>query len=152
MIEKLKCYPIYNENGQTDENCTTKVIEFPIKAPEGKTKYDVGAIEQLELYKLSMLNWTDHNTSITVHVKNEEWDDVAQWLYENFEYVVGITFLPLMNETYPLLPYESISKEEYEKRLKNIKPIDYKLLAELDDDEQHEIIDKECANGVCPVR
>lgn len=152
MIEKLKCYPIYNENGQTDENCTTKVIEFPIKAPEGKTKYDVGAIEQLELYKLSMLNWTDHNTSITVHVKDEEWDDVAQWLYENFEYVVGITFLPLMNETYPLLPYESISKEEYEKRLKNIKPIDYKLLAELDDDEQHEIIDKECANGVCPVR
>jgi len=152
MIEKLKCYPIYNENGQTDENCTTKVIEFPIKAPDGKTKYDVSAIEQLELYKLSMLNWTDHNTSITVHVKDEEWDDVATWLYENFEYVVGITFLPLMDETYPLLPYESTTKEDYEERLKNIKPIDYELLAELDDDEEHEIIDKECANGVCPVR
>jgi ribonucleoside-diphosphate reductase alpha chain len=152
MIEELKCYPIYNENGQTDENCTTKVIEFPIKAPEGKTKYDVGAIEQLELYKLSMLNWTDHNTSITVHVKDEEWDAVADWLYENFEYVVGITFLPLMEETYPLLPYESTTKEDYEERLKNIKPIDYELLAELDDDEEHEIIDKECANGVCPVR
>ncbi|EKQ56780.1 MULTISPECIES: ribonucleoside-triphosphate reductase, adenosylcobalamin-dependent [unclassified Clostridium] len=152
MIEKLKCYPIFNENGQNDENCTTKVIEFPIKAPEGKTKYDVGAIEQLELYKLSMMNWTDHNTSITVHVKDDEWDDVADWLYNNFDYVVGITFLPLMDETYPLLPYESISREEYEKRLKNIKPIDYELLAELDDDEEHEIIDKECANGVCPVR
>ena len=152
MIEKLKCYPIYNENGQTDENCTTKVIEFPIKSPDGKTKYDVGAIEQLELYKISMLNWTDHNTSITVHVKDEEWNDVADWLYENFEYVVGITFLPLMDETYPLLPYESTTKEDYEERLKNIRPIDYELLAELDDDEEHEIIDKECANGVCPVR
>ncbi len=152
MIEKLKCYPIYNENGQTDDNCTTKVIEFPIKAPAGKTKYDVGAIEQLELYKLSMINWTDHNTSITVHVKEDEWDDVAKWLYENFEYVVGITFLPLMDETYPLLPYESTTKEDYEERIKNIKPIDYELLAELDDDEEHEIIDKECANGVCPVR
>ncbi|WP_297430346.1 ribonucleoside-triphosphate reductase, adenosylcobalamin-dependent [Clostridium sp.] len=152
MIETLKCYPIFNENGQNDENCTTKVIEFPIKAPEGKTKYDVGAIEQLELYKLSMMNWTDHNTSITVHVKDDEWDIVADWLYNNFDYVVGITFLPLMDETYPLLPYESISREEYEKRLKNIKPIDYELLAELDDDEEHEIIDKECANGVCPVR
>jgi ribonucleoside-diphosphate reductase alpha chain len=152
MIEQLQCYPIYNENGQTDENCTTKVIEFPVKAPNGKTKYDVGAIEQLELYKLSMINWTDHNTSITVHVKDEEWDAVADWLYENFEYVVGITFLPLMDETYPLLPYESISKEEYEKRLETVKPIDYKLLAELDDDEEHEIIDKECANGVCPIR
>jgi adenosylcobalamin-dependent ribonucleoside-triphosphate reductase len=152
MIEKLNCYPIYNENGQTDDNCTTKVIEFPIMAPEGKTKYDVGAIEQLELYKLSMLNWTDHNTSITVHVKDNEWDEVANWLYENFEYVVGITFLPLMDETYPLLPYESTTKEDYEERIKNIKPIDYKLLAELDDDEEHEIIDKECANGVCPIR
>jgi ribonucleoside-diphosphate reductase alpha chain len=152
MIEKLKCYPIYNENGQTDENCSTKVIEFPIKAPEGKTKYDVGAIEQLELYKLSMINWTDHNTSITVHVRDEEWDEVANWLYDNFEYTVGITFLPLMDETYPLLPYESTTKEDYEERLKNIKPIDYELLAELDDDEEHEIIDKECANGVCPVR
>jgi ribonucleoside-diphosphate reductase alpha chain len=152
MIEKLKCYPIYNENGQTDENCTTKVIEFPIKAPEGRTKYDVGAIEQLELYKLSMLNWTDHNTSITVHVREEEWEAVANWLYENFEYVVGITFLPLMDETYPLLPYESTTKEDYEERIKNVKPIDYELLAELDDDEEHEIIDKECANGVCPVR
>lgn len=152
MIEKLKCYPIYNENGQTDDNCTTKVIEFPIKAPAGKTKYDVGAIEQLELYKLSMINWADHNTSITVHVKDDEWDDVAKWLYENFEYVVGITFLPLTDETYPLLPYESTTKEDYEERIKNIKPIDYELLAELDDDEEHEIIDKECANGVCPVR
>ena len=152
MIEKLKCYPTYNENGQTDENCTTKVIEFPIKAPEGKTKYDVGAIEQLALYKMSMLNWTDHNTSITVHVKDEEWNDVAEWLYANFEYVVGITFLPLMDETYPLLPYESITKEDYEERMKNLKPIDYDLLAELDDDEEHEIIDKECANGVCPIR
>lgn len=152
MIEELKCYPIYNENGQTDENCTTKVIEFPIKAPEGRTKYDVGAIEQLELYKLSMINWTDHNTSITVHVREEEWEAVANWLYENFEYVVGITFLPLMDETYPLLPYESTTREDYEERIKNIKPIDYELLAELDDDEEHEIIDKECANGVCPVR
>lgn len=152
MVEKLKCYPIYNENGQTDENCTTKVIEFPIKSPKGKTKYDVNAIEQLELYKMSMLNWSDHNTSITVHVKDEEWNDVAEWLYENFDYVVGITFLPLMDETYPLLPYESITKEDYEERLKTVKPIDYELLSELDDDEEYEIIDKECANGACPIR
>lgn len=152
MIEALNCYPVYNENGQTDENCTTKVIEFPIKAPTGKTKYDVGAIEQLELYKLSMVNWTDHNTSITVHVKDDEWDAVANWLYENFDCVVGITFLPLMDETYPLLPYEAITESEYERRIENIKPIDYELLAKLDDDEEHEIIDSECANGVCPVR
>lgn len=152
MIEKLGCYPVFNENGQNDENCTTKVIEFPVKAPEGRTKYDVSAIEQLELYKLSMINWTDHNTSITVHVRDEEWDDVAKWLYENFNYVVGITFLPLLDETYPLLPYEAISREEYERRIREIKPLDYDLLAEFDDDEEHEILEKECAGGACPIR
>lgn len=152
LIEAQGSYPIYNENGQTDENATVKVIEFPVKAPEGKTKYDVGAIEQLELYKLSMVNWTDHNTSITVHVREEEWDDVSRWLYDNFDYVVGITFLPLMEETYPLLPFEKTTKEDYEQRVKHIKPLDYELLARLDDDQEHEIIDKECASGVCPIR
>ncbi|MDF2820238.1 MAG: ribonucleoside-triphosphate reductase, adenosylcobalamin-dependent [Clostridiales bacterium] len=152
MIEKQKSYPIYNEIGQTEDNCTIKVIEFPIKAPEGKTKYEVGAIEQLELYKLSMINWTDHNTSITVHVKDDEWESIAHWVYDNFEYVVGITFLPLYEETYPLLPYECTTKEDYEERMKHVKPIDYELLEKLDDDNDHLIIDKECASGICPIR
>ncbi len=152
MIASQGSYPIYNENGQTDENCSIKVIEFPIKAPEGRTKYDVSAIEQLELYKMSMKNWSDHNTSITVHVREQEWEEVAHWVYDNFEYVVGITFLPLMEETYPLLPYECTTKEDYEQRVQSIKPIDYELLARFDDDNTHDIIDQECATGACPIR
>jgi len=152
MVEKLGCYPIYNEVGQTDEDCTIKVIEFPVKASEGKTKFDVGAIEQLELYKLSMKHWTDHNTSITVHVRDHEWDEVAQWVYDNFDDIVGITFLPLSEETYPLLPFERTTKEDYEERLQKIKPFDYELLAKLENDDIHDIIDKECETGACPIR
>lgn len=152
LIAQQGSYRIYNENGQTDEDCTIKVIEFPIKAPEGRTKYDVGAIEQLELYKLSMLHWSDHNTSITVHVRDNEWDEVAQWVYDNFNYVVGITFLPLLEETYPLLPYECTTKEDYEERMKLVKPIDYDLLAQMDDIGESEILDKECESGACPIR
>jgi ribonucleoside-triphosphate reductase (thioredoxin) len=152
MIEKQGSYPIYDENGPAGEVSSVKVIEFPIKAPQGRTKYDVGAIEQLELYKLSMLHWSDHNTSITVHVREHEWDEVARWLYDNFEYTVGITFLPLMEETYPLLPYECTTKEDYEERMKQVKDIDYELLAELDDSEEREINDKECETGACPIR
>ena len=152
MIAEQGSYPIYNEIGQTDDNCTIKVIEFPVKAPKGKTKYDIGAIEQLELYKLSMENWSDHNTSITVHVREHEWDDVANWVYENFDKVVGITFLPLMEETYPLLPFETTTKEDYEERMRNVKPIDLDLLAKYDDSDEREIIDKECETGICPVR
>lgn len=152
MIAEQGSYPIYNEIGQTDENCTIKVIEFPVKAPEGRTKYDVSAIEQLELYKMSMINWTDHNTSITVHVREEEWDAVGQWVYENFDYVVGVTFLPLLEESYPLLPYECTTKEDYEERIKSIKPIDYDLLASFDSNDEYELIDNDCASGVCPIR
>lgn len=152
MIARQGSYPIYNENGQSDEDCTVKVIEFPIKAPKGRTKYDVGAIEQLELYKLTMLHWSDHNSSITVHVRENEWDEVAGWIYDNFDSVVGITFLPLMEETYPLLPYECTTREDYEKRMEQVVPIDYELLARLDDAEEREILDKDCTTGVCPVR
>ncbi len=152
LIEQQGSYPIYNEVGQSDEDCSIKVIEFPIKAPKGRTKYDVGAIEQLELYKLSMLRWSDHNSSITVHVRDHEWEEVARWVYDNFDYVVGITFLPLMEETYPLLPYECTTKEDYDKRIQQVKPIDYNLLAQLDDEDEHDIIDNECSTGACPIR
>ncbi len=152
MIAQQGCYPVHNEVGQSDEDCSIKVIEFPIKAPEGRTKYEVGAIEQLELYKLTMLYWSDHNSSITVHVRENEWEDVIQWIYRNFEYVVGITFLPLLEETYPLLPYECTTKEDYENRVGQIKPIDYGLLAKLEDSEEREILDEECAVGACPIR
>lgn len=152
MIAAQGSYPIYNEVGQSDEDCTIKVIEFPMRAPEGKTKYEARAIEQLELYKLTMEAWTDHNTSITVHVREDEWEDVAKWMYDNFEYMVGVTFLPLFEETYPLLPFECTSKEDYEERMKQVKPIDYDLLKKLENDETQELIDNDCEGGACPIR
>lgn len=152
MIEERNCYPIFPEVGQSEEDCTVKVLEFPVQAPKGRTKYDVSAIEQLELYLITMHNWTDHNTSITVHVREQEWEAVAEWIYQNFEALVGLTLLPLSEETYPLLPYEAITKEEYNQRVANIKPLDYELLEKLDDAQDWEIIDRECENGACPVR
>ena len=147
-------YPCFNEVGQTDENCTTKVVEFPVKAPMGKTKYDVSALEQLELYKITMENWTDHNTSITVHVRENEWEEVSEWLYENFDSCIGITFLPLFEETYPLLPYEGITEEEYEERIKNIKGIDLEVLRKIEekDYEEQDILEAGCESGICPIR
>ncbi|SHO49453.1 ribonucleoside-triphosphate reductase, adenosylcobalamin-dependent [Anaerocolumna xylanovorans] len=152
MIEQQGCYPVYNEVGQSDENCTVKVIEFPVKSPAGKTKYQVSALEQLNLYKLTMEAWTDHNTSITVHVRENEWEDVAEWLSENFDKAVGITFLPLMEETYPLLPYESTTKEDYEERIRLSRPVDYTLLNKLENEGDNELLDEDCESGACPVR
>jgi ribonucleoside-diphosphate reductase alpha chain/ribonucleoside-triphosphate reductase len=109
------------EVGQTLENCTTKVIEFPCKAPAGKTKFDVTAIEQLENYKRMMDNFVDHNVSITVSVKEHEWDDVEEWVWNHWDEVVALSFLPLNDAFYELAPYEKITKEEYEERSSKMK-------------------------------
>ncbi|HBF2930471.1 ribonucleoside-triphosphate reductase, adenosylcobalamin-dependent [Clostridioides difficile] len=149
-IEKDNSFPIFDEIGSPN----IKVIEIPVKSYAGKTKYNVSALEQLELYKLTMENWTDHNTSITVHVREEEWENVSKWVYENFNSIVGITFLPLAEETYPLMPFEKISEDEYYRRLKDIKPInnDYLRLLESDSFEEQDIYESACTSGACPIR
>lgn len=146
-------YPVFPEVGQDWNSCVTKVVEFPIKAPEGRTKYDVSAIEQLENYKLFMENYVDHNCSITVSVRNDEWDDVEEWVWNNWDDLVAVSFLPLDDSFYELLPYEAITKEDYQKRVDEMKPFIPSLI------QKYEIIESEldigtdgCEGGVCPVR
>lgn len=152
VCEKLE-YPVLPENGQDAETCTVKVIEFPQKAPVSRTKYEVSAIEQLETYRRFMKNYVDHNASITVTVKNHEWDEVENWLYENWDDVVAVSFLALDDNFYPLLPYESITVEEYNRRVAAMRPFIPSMLAEFEKSE-FEVRDLEsgCENGVCPIR
>ncbi len=153
-------YPVFPEVGSTEENATTKVVEFALKSPlgsKGKTKQNVSAIEQLENYKMSMTYFTDHNTSITVSVRESEWDDVEEWMYNNWDGIVGISFLPLEDAVYPLMPYEAISKEEYERRINEveIRTFDSDMLRKYEGEELEEedlMDDPACASGVCPIR
>lgn len=152
VCEKLE-YPVLPENGQDAETCTVKVIEFPQKSPVSRTKYEVSALEQLETYRRFMKNYVDHNASITVTVKNHEWDEVENWLYENWDDVVAVSFLALDDNFYPLLPYESITEEEYNRRVAAMRPFIPSMLAEFEKSE-FEVRDLEsgCENGVCPIR
>ena len=146
-------YPVFPEVGQTRENATTKVIEFPVQAPEGLTKRDVSAIEQLEIYKLFMDNYIDHNCSITVHVRDDEWSLVEDWVWEKWDEIVALSFLPLDDSFYDLLPFEEISKEEYDRRAAAMKPFIPSLLSKYEKQEQEfDIGDDGCEGGVCPVR
>lgn len=150
-------YPVFPEVGSDKDNPHTKVVEFPCKAPmgkRGKTKYNVTAVDQLENYKRTMKYYTDHNTSITVSVRDDEWADVENWLVDNWNYVVGISFLPLVDAVYPLMPYEAISKEEYEVRASKSKKIDAAILRKYENKELLEDLleDSECASGACPIR
>ncbi|MDY4694406.1 MAG: ribonucleoside-triphosphate reductase, adenosylcobalamin-dependent, partial [Blautia sp.] len=115
-------YPIFPEVGQDPENPVTKVVEFPVKAPEGTVKGDVSAIQQLENYKMFMKYYVDHNCSITVHVRDNEWDDVEEWVWQNWDDIVALSFLSYDDNFYELVPYEAITKEEYEKRKAAMRP------------------------------
>ena len=146
-------YPVYPEVGQNMEDCITKVVEFPVKAPDGRTKYDVSAIEQLEDYKMFMENYVDHNVSITVHVREHEWTLVEEWLWENWDEVVAVTFLALDDNFYELLPYESISEEEYKEKVEVLAPFRPSLISKYEKEEVlFDIGDDGCENGVCPIR
>lgn len=146
-------YPVLPEVGQSVENCTTKVVEFPVKAPEGKTKYDVTALEQLENYKMFMENYVEHNCSITVHVRDHEWEEVENWVWDNWDSVVAVSFLPLDDSFYELLPYEAIEKEEYEKRVNEMKPFIPSLISKYEKEETElDIGNDGCESGICPVR
>ncbi len=146
-------YPVFPEVGQELETCSTKVVEFPVKAPEGRTKYDVSAIEQLENYKLFMENYVDHNCSITVHVRNHEWEAVEEWVWKHWDEVMAVSFLSLDDSFYELLPYESIDEEEYNKRLNNMKAFRPSLISKYEKEEiVFDIGTDGCESGACPVR
>jgi ribonucleoside-diphosphate reductase alpha chain/ribonucleoside-triphosphate reductase len=146
-------YPVYPEVGQSKTNATVKVVEFPVKAPEGKIKRDVSAIEQLEIYKMFMEHYVDHNCSITVHVREDEWEAVEQWVWDNWDDVVGITFLSLDDSFYDLLPFEEITRQEYEQRQAAMKPFIPSLIAKYEREEvAYDIGNDGCEGGVCPVR
>ena len=152
VCEELE-YPVYYEDGETKENNNTKVIEFPVKAPQGKTKYDVSAIEQLEIYKMFQEYYVQHNTSITVHVRDYEWDDVEQWIWDNWDSVIGVSFISLNDSFYPLMPYETITEEEYNKRIKEMNLFIPSLLSKYEKEEvEIDIGNEGCESGVCPIR
>lgn len=146
-------YPVFPEVGQDPITCATKVVEFPVKAPEGRHKAHVSAIEQLEIYKMFMENYVDHNCSITVHVRDEEWADVEQWVWDNWDCAVALSFLSYNDNFYELMPYEAISKEEYERRRAEMASFTPSLISKYEKEEvQYDIGDDGCESGVCPVR
>jgi ribonucleoside-diphosphate reductase alpha chain len=131
--------PAHPEVGQKKKNATTWVVEFPIKSPEDCiTRKDVTALEQLHHYKNLQHNWCEHNASMTVYVREDEWFEVGNWVYQNWDIINGVSFLPYDGGHYELAPYEEIDHRTYERLIKKLPRIDYKQLSkyELEDNTQ----------------
>ncbi len=145
--------PYHPEVGQIEEEASTFVLEFPVKSPEGAiTKDDVSAIDQLEHWKLVKEHFTEHNPSVTISVGDDEWIEVASWVYKNWEIVGGLSFLPRSNHVYRLAPYEAITKERYEEMAAKFQHIDYgKLYAYERTDETELKKELACVSGACEI-
>jgi ribonucleoside-triphosphate reductase len=93
----------------------TTVFYFPVKAPEGSvTRNDMTAIEQLELWKTYQLHWCEHKPSVTITVREKEWPEVGGWVYNNFDLISGVSFLPHSDHVYKQAPYDECDTERYE--------------------------------------
>lgn len=112
------------------ENVT--VFSFPIKAPDNcLTKEDLNAITHLTLWQTYYENWCEHNPSVTISVRENEWIEVSSWVYKNFNQICGISFLPYSDFVYKQAPFQECSREDYEALLlKMPKNVNWSKLSE----------------------
>lgn len=130
----------------------TDVFYFPMKSPETSILRDnLSAIKQLELYLFYKEFWCEHNPSITVYVQENEWIDVAAWVYKHFDEIGGVAFLPHTEHIYRQAPYQEITKEEYEKWSEKLpKNVDWSRLLE-NEDGTIGTQELACTAGVCEL-
>ena len=108
----------------------TTVFSFPVKAPAGAVvTEDLTAIEQLETWLMFQRHWCEHKPSVTINVRKDEWFEVGAFVYEHFDEMSGVSFLPYNEHTYQQAPYQEIGKKEYEELAKLMpEKIDWNLL------------------------
>ena len=131
LCKMMKQNGFPNEPDVTKPNHTT-VFSFPTKSPKGAIcRTDMTAIEQLELWSTYQEHWCEHKPSITVTVKENEWPEVGSWVWNNFDDISGISFLPFSDHTYRQAPYQDCTKSEYDEMVKLIpENVDWSKLSE----------------------
>jgi ribonucleoside-triphosphate reductase len=134
-------------------NSSNLVFSFPTKSPDGCiTRTERTAIEALEHYLLFKRHWCEHNPSITVYVKEDEWMEVGAWVYKNMDDIGGVSFLPHNDHVYKQAPYQDITKEEYEKLQAAMPTIDWDEFDNYEEEDNttasHELA---CMSGQCEL-
>lgn len=146
-------WPHHPENGYTESTAKTFVLDFPVKSPAASVfKNSLSAIEQLEYWKMFKTHYTEHNPSITVSVGETEWDSASQWIYENWDIVGGLSFLPRDNHKYNLAPYEEITENEYRQAVTELPKIDFSnILLYEKEDQTSGAKELACTGGICEL-
>jgi ribonucleoside-diphosphate reductase alpha chain len=138
----------------------TAVISIPQKAPSGSILRTESAFDLLERVKKVATEWVvpghrkgsnTHNVSATISLKDNEWDDAGEWMWENREYYNGLSVLPYDGGNYIQAPFEDISASKYSEMLKSLEEIELTNIVE-NDDETDLAGELACAGGSCEIK
>lgn len=166
-VEVSTVEPLYKYLGEYAEewikpkrdSATTAIFSVPLENPEDGAFRNETALEALERIKYVQNNWIDaghnvglnkHNVSATVSVRDEEWDEVREWLWENKEDYTGLTLFPYWGGTHPDAPNIEIDKETYDRMASSFPDLDLSKIIEEEDltDLAGELA---CAGGACEI-
>ena len=153
LTEFMKDKGIPNEPDVMNPDHTT-VFSFPMRANKSAVfRTSMSAIEQLEIWKVYAEHWCEHKPSVTVSVKEQEWMNVGNWCWDNFNHLSGVSFLPFSDHTYKQAPYQDITEEEYKKLAKKMpKNIDWKKLQDYEtEDTTKGSQELACTAGFCEL-
>jgi len=150
---------LMKDQGIPNEPCvmkgdTTTVFSFPQKSPAGAvTRNDMTAIEQLNLWLTYQRHWCEHKPSVTISVRDSEWMHVGAFVYEHFDEMSGVSFLPHSDHTYQQAPYQDCTKEEYEVLLGSMpEKIDWSKLSDYEQEDNTVAMQTmACTGDVCEV-
>lgn len=135
-------------------NNSNLIFSFPVEAPANSVvRSNRSALEQLDHYLTFKRYWCEHNPSITVYVKENEWLDVGAWVYRNLDDVGGVSFLPHSDHVYQQAPYQDLTKERYEELVKSFPKIDWNMFDgyEKSEDTTNGAQEFACTSGSCEL-
>jgi ribonucleoside-diphosphate reductase alpha chain len=144
--------PWHPEVGQSAEDMSVMVVDFPCKAPSGAfTRENVSAIDMLDYWRDWKLYYTEHNPSATIYVADDEWVEVGAWVYKNWEDIGGLTFLPKDGGTYTLAPYEEITEAQYQELVAKMPQLDFDALRRYETSDSTELNRDYACQGSCEL-
>lgn len=131
---RAKGFPVEDCVSQPD---AVDVFSFPVKSPDHSVlRNDMTAIDQLEHYLIYKQHWCEHNPSITVYVRDSEWLAVADWVYNHFDDIGGVSFLPHSDHVYAQAPYQEIDEQTYQELKARMPEVDWKELSAFEKEDQ----------------
>lgn len=135
------------------EDATLYVFGFPKKAPEGVTlRNDLTAIQQLENWLQWKQGWAEHSVSCTIYVEEHEWLAVGAWVYEHFDHITGLSFLPKDNGIYTHAPNEELTADQYAAAVEAFPDLEWAKLCRYEEEDMTEASQTlACTSGACDM-